>query len=141
VPSEVFQRCPDVVEFRAIDNQEAVVEYACRLYGQRRILLVELCDGRSGYRRLCDCRYRDGRAAALVREKRVGTPRNARFTGISAMSTTRMTSESGSSPANGWFRADSEIVAASLFYMSAKSFPFIVNFWRLMPVYLTILTQ
>ena len=44
-------------------------------------------------------------------------------------------------PRSGWFRADSEIVAASLFYMSAKSFPFIVNFWRLMPVYLTILTQ
>ena len=51
------------------------------------------------------------------------------------------TSKSGRSPANGCFRADSEIVAASLFYMSTKSFPFIVNFWRLMPVYLTILTQ
>ena len=31
------------------------------------------------------------------------TPRNARFSGISAMSTTRMTSESGSSPAKRLF--------------------------------------
>ena len=41
------------------------------------------------------------------------TPRNARFSGISAMSTTRMTSESGSSPANYCFRADAETGAAN----------------------------
>ena len=66
--AQVFDRRAEVIQLRAIEYQKPVVEHACRLDGQRRVLFVELRDSRSGYRRLRGRCYRHIRPAALVRE-------------------------------------------------------------------------
>ena len=51
VPAKILERSPKMIEFLAIENQKAVVELAGMHDLKRRVLLVELRNGRLGYRR------------------------------------------------------------------------------------------